>query len=126
MLNVDIAGVVRKGQTTFGMETVSGEGCVEDGVGGVGKGGYVVGMETLKPNFGEKWRLNDSCSIFLFSSFSFFRPQNRYNSIHIVIFYETFVDQLTVIVGPIGSGKSSLMWAMLGEIQQISGSVAMK
>ena len=31
--------------------------------------------------------------------------------------------QLTIVVGPIGSGKSSLVMAMLGEINQVSGSI---
>lgn len=31
-----------------------------------------------------------------------------------------------MIVGPIGSGKSSLLWAMLGEMQQTAGSVVMQ
>jgi ATP-binding cassette, subfamily C (CFTR/MRP), member 1 len=34
--------------------------------------------------------------------------------------------QLTIIVGPIGSGKSSLIWAILGEMHQMSGSVTLQ
>jgi len=34
-----------------------------------------------------------------------------------------FLGQLTIIVGKTGSGKTSLLLALLGEIQRTSGSV---
>ena len=34
-----------------------------------------------------------------------------------------FAGHLTIVVGPIGSGKSSLLMAMLGELNQLSGSI---